>query len=89
MDRTERFEREGDKAAEQGRDIQAPIDAKEARASGGDGGDKAVQAGDVHPRSRRSGQGQLALAVIPLAALSETAPEEAGGGIPAGPRAHV
>ena len=45
MERTERFEREGDKAAEQGRDIQAPIDAKEARASGGDGGDKAVQAG--------------------------------------------
>ena len=45
MDRTERFEREGDKAAEQGREIQAPIDAKEAKASGDDGGDKAVQAG--------------------------------------------
>ena len=45
MDRTEQFEREGDKAAEQGRDIQAPIDAKEAKASGGDGGDKAMQAG--------------------------------------------
>ncbi|MBA4000521.1 SDR family oxidoreductase [Brevundimonas sp.] len=45
MDRTEQFEREGDKAAEQGRGIQAPIDAKEAKASGGDGGEKAMQAG--------------------------------------------
>ena len=46
MDRTERFEREGDKAAERGREIQAPIDAKEAKASGDDSsGDKAMQAG--------------------------------------------
>lgn len=46
MDRTERFEREGDRAAEQGRDIQAPIDAKEGRGSGdGDGSSEAVQAG--------------------------------------------
>ncbi|MFN3814960.1 SDR family oxidoreductase [Brevundimonas sp.] len=45
MDRTEQFERAGDKAAEQGREIQAPIDAKEAKASGGDKPDKAMQAG--------------------------------------------
>lgn len=45
MDRTEQFERGGDRAAEQGRGIQAPIDAKEAKSSGDDGGDKAVQAG--------------------------------------------
>lgn len=45
MDRTEQFEREGDRAAEQGRGIQAPIDAKEAKASGGGDGDKAMQAG--------------------------------------------
>ena len=45
MDRTERFEREGDKAAEQGRDIQAPIDAEEARGPGDDDGPGAVQAG--------------------------------------------
>ena len=45
MDRTERFEREGDRAAEQGRDIQAPIDAKEVKDSGGGKEDKAMQAG--------------------------------------------
>ncbi len=45
MDRTERFEREGEKAAEEGRAIQAPIDAKAGGSSGEEGGDKAVQAG--------------------------------------------
>ena len=45
MDRTEQFEREGDRAAEQGRGIQASIDAKEAKGSGDDDGGKAMQAG--------------------------------------------
>ena len=45
MDRTEQFEREGDRAAEQGRGIQAPIDVKEAKDSSGGKEDKAVQAG--------------------------------------------
>ena len=45
MDRTEQFEREGDKAAAQGRDIQAPIDATEAKDSGSSKDDKAMQAG--------------------------------------------
>jgi len=45
MDRTEQFEREGDEAAAQGRDIQAPIDAKEAKDFGGGKEPKAMQAG--------------------------------------------
>lgn len=45
MDRTRRFEREAETAAEQGREIQALIDAREAKSSGDDDTDKAVQAG--------------------------------------------